>query len=92
MKLEWSASKNEWLKKVRDVSFEEVTLRIRSADFLDGFDHPDQLKYPGQKILVLEIRGYAYSVPYVETSDGFFLKTIIPSRKLTRKYLGGDES
>jgi len=35
----------------------------------------------------LDIGNYAYLVPFVETESEIFLKTIIPSRKATRKYL-----
>ena len=37
----------------------------------------------------VDVDGYAYLVPCVPTDDGYFLKTIIPSRKATRKYFGG---
>jgi len=33
-----------------------------------------------------------YLVPYVEELDGYFLKTVIPSRKATREYLGQGET
>jgi hypothetical protein len=54
---------------------------------LDSFDNPNQKKYPGQKLYVIEIDRYAYIVPFVESEDSIFLKTIIPSRKATKKYL-----
>ena len=55
-------------------------------------DHPNKKKYPNQKILIVEISGYAYLVPYVKDEDGsLILKTIIPSRKATKKYLGGKD-
>ncbi len=47
--------------------------------------HPNQIKYPGQMISVVEVDGYVYLVPFVETETEIFLKTIIPSRKATRK-------
>jgi hypothetical protein len=43
--------------------------------------------YPGQKIAVVKIGDYAYLVPYVQQGDDIFLKTIIPSRKATKKYV-----
>ncbi|TVQ22148.1 MAG: hypothetical protein EA383_15885 [Spirochaetaceae bacterium] len=46
-------------------------------------------QYPGQKILVVRIEEYVYVVPFVDSDEGRFLKTIIPSRKATRDYLGG---
>jgi len=38
--------------------------------------------------MIIAIDGYAYIIPYVEKEDEIFLKTIIPSRKATEKYLG----
>ncbi len=57
-------------------------------DVLEILDHPSQEKYPDQKVAIISIEDYAYLVPYVEDEEGIFLKTIIPSRKATGKYLG----
>lgn len=51
-------------------------------------EHPNRDRYPNQQILVVKIDDYAYLVPFVESKQGRFLKTIIPSRKATRQYLG----
>ena len=48
----------------------------------------NQQKYPGQRIMVVGINNYVYLVPYIENEDELFLKTIIPSRRATEKYLG----
>ena len=40
-------------------------------------------------MMVVNVEGYAYLVPVVEDDQEVFLKTIIPSRKATRDYLGG---
>ena len=88
----WNHEKNETLKTAREVSFEEVTLAIEEEGLLDILQHPNPEKYPGQRILVVCLRGYVYLVPFVEEADFYFLKTIIPSRKATRDYLGGDNS
>jgi len=58
---------------------------------LDVLEHPNQEKYQGQKIFVVQIDEYAYLVPFVEDEREIFLKTIIPSGKATRKYLKGNE-
>lgn len=84
----WSPEKNEQLKMERGISFEDVVFHIEAGDEIDLFEHPNQERYPGQKISVVLIEGYAYLVPFVESSDQIFLKTIIPSRKATRHYLG----
>lgn len=88
----WNHEKNETLKTIRGVSFEEVTLAIEGESLLDILQHPNPEKYSGQRILVVCLLDYVYLVPFVEEADFYFLKTIIPSRKATRDYLGGDNS
>ncbi len=85
----WNKEKNEQLRIERGVSFEQITMHIERGDLLDIVDHPNQEKYPNQQLLVVEINDYVYLVPFVENENGKFLKTIIPSRKATRVYLGG---
>jgi len=84
----WNPEKNEWLRRERGVSFEDVVFHIDSGDEVDIFDHPNQQRYPGQKISVVLIEGYIYLVPFVESKDEIFLKAIIPSRKASKQYLG----
>lgn len=84
----WSREKNEMLKTERGISFEQVVMHIERNDILDVYEHPNQKRYRNQQILVVAIENYAYVVPFVESSEGRFLKTVIPSRKATRKYLG----
>ena len=65
-------------------------MAIEIGALLDDFPHPDQERYPGQRILAVEVRGYVFLVPYV-TADGVrFLKTIYPSRKAQRRYRGDE--
>ena len=85
---DWNDEKNEFLKKVRGVSFEDVVFHIQNGDVLDVIKHPKADRYPKQNIIVLNIDGYVYLVPYLKTRGTRFLKTIIPSRKATREYLG----
>jgi uncharacterized DUF497 family protein len=85
----WDIEKNEKLKSERGISFEQVVMHIERGDVLDIFFHPNQEKYPNQQIIVVEINECAYLVPFVESSKGKFLKTIFPSRKATRDYVGG---
>jgi len=82
----WDPSKNEKLKAERNISFEEIVFHIGQGSEVDVFEHPNQERYPGQKISVVLIEGYAYLVPYVESETEIFLKTIIPSRKATKRY------
>lgn len=63
-------------------------MRMERKEVLDTMEHPNQDRYPGQKIAIVELRGYIYLVPYLEEGKTIFLKTIIPSRKATKKYLG----
>lgn len=85
---DWSNEKNEELIKDRGISFEEVVFCIMHDGLLDIIEHPNKDKYPNQNIFIVEIDNYVYLVPFVE-EDGFvFLKTIIPSRKMTKIYLG----
>jgi uncharacterized DUF497 family protein len=84
----WNPEKNDQLKEERGISFEEVVLNIQLGNEVDIYEHPNQERYPGQKISVVLIEGYAYLVPFVENEEEFFLKTIIPSRKATKQYSG----
>ncbi len=86
----WDNEKNRRLKAERDVSFEEVVFYIERGQLLDIVEHPNQEKYQGQRIFIVNIGEYAYLVPFVETEREIFLKTIIPSRKATKEYLRGD--
>ena len=83
----WNTEKNIRLKTERGVSFEEVVSAMSNGGLLVVLDHPNTDQYPNQRMFVVRIRGYAYLVPFVETKQEVFLKTIIPSRKATRFYL-----
>jgi uncharacterized DUF497 family protein len=83
----WNEEKNFKLKEERGVCFEDVVFKIEMGEILDLLEHPNKKRYPNQRIFVVEIDGYAYLVPFVETEEEVFLKTIIPSRKATKKYL-----
>lgn len=84
---QWDNAKNEWLKENRGVSFEEVVILLEREDVLEIVDHPNQDKYPRQKIATVWMNDYAYLVPYVQEREMIFLKTIIPSRKATNQYV-----
>ena len=83
----WDNEKNELLKSTRGVCFEQVVLLMERGEVLDTIEHPNEKRYPGQKIAVVMIDTYIYLVPYVEHNEEIFLKTIIPSRKATNKYM-----
>jgi len=83
----WDADKNEKLKTERGVSFEEIVFHIERGDILDILEHLNPERYAGQRIFVVQREDYAYLVTFVEEGDQVVLKTIIPSRKATKKYL-----
>jgi len=85
----WSHEKNEQLVRERGISFEEVVFHIERGDVLDVLEHPNDERYPEQRLFVVAVDDYAYLVPFVESEEELFLKTIIPSRKATKRYLGG---
>ncbi|MCD6134494.1 MAG: BrnT family toxin [Candidatus Omnitrophica bacterium] len=88
MKLfDWDEEKNKRLKRDRGISFEEVVFYIANGFVLDIVLHPNQNKYPNQKMFIVNIDNYAYLVPFIENNEIIYLKTIIPSRKATKKYL-----
>lgn len=89
---DWDEEKNSLLKELREVSFEDVQTAIEAGRVLDEIAHPNKKRYPNQRILIVEIEDYAYYVPYVEDEEKYFLKTIFPSRKATKKYLFGGEN
>jgi uncharacterized DUF497 family protein len=88
VQFDWNPSKNEWLRAVRGIAFEDVLLHIQGEDLLDVIAHANADRYPGQRIMVVKIEDYVWLVPFVESEGRIFLKTIIPSRKMTRRYLG----
>ena len=88
----WDTEKNERLKAGRGISFEEIVLAVEQGGLKDILPHPNQRRYPGQVVLVVVYREYAFLVPSVEEEKHYCLKTVIPSRKATRDYLGMDDS
>ena len=83
----WSTEKDQQLIQQRGISFESIVSSIARGNLWDVLEHPNQDRYPGQLIYVVEVDEYFYLVPFVIQADGTrFLKTIIPSRKATRDY------
>lgn len=86
--INWKPDKNQQLIEERGVSFEDVVFYLLQDEILDDIEHPSSDKYPNQRIFVLSIDDYIHLVPYVESSTEIFLKTVIPSRKAIKAYLG----
>jgi len=87
MRIEWNEEKNTLLKKERNISFEDVLVKILDGDYIDIIPHPNQEKYPHQMVFIFLLREYIYLVPFVRREEAVFLKTIIPSRKFTRIFI-----
>jgi uncharacterized DUF497 family protein len=86
--INWNSTKNQQVIVERGVSFEDVVFHLQQGALLDDIENTNSDKDPGQRALVISIDDYVYLVPYVEDQKEMFLKTIIPSRKATKKYLG----
>ncbi len=86
----WDPGKNEKLTAERGISFEEIVYHIEKGDVLDILEHRNQEKYESQRVFIVRVGDYAYLVPFIETENEVTLKTIIPSRKATRRYLRGE--
>jgi uncharacterized DUF497 family protein len=82
----WNPEKNQILIQERGISFERIIFEISMGNEVTVVMHPNQEKYPGQMISVVQVDDYVYLVPFIETESEIFLKTIIPSRKATREY------
>ncbi len=81
---QWDNEKNEKLKEERGISFEEIVFHIERGDILDILEHPNQERYRGQRVFVINVEGYVYLVPFLEMENEVILKTIIASRKGTK--------
>jgi uncharacterized DUF497 family protein len=84
----WDDAKNAKLRKERGIGFEDIVFHIERGDLLNILEHPNPDRYAGQRIFVVQREAYVYLVPFVEDENTVFLKTIIPSRKATKQYLG----
>ena len=85
----WNAAKDRILREKRRISFQEVADAIEEGRVVDLLPHHNQERYPGQQTYYVEVRRYIYMVPFVTEPDGTeFLKTVIPSGRATRRYLG----
>ena len=79
MEIKWNLLKNERLKKIRGVSFEELL----NSKLISVKKNPSR---ENQNILLFEYKQYIWIVPYVKEKDYIFLKTLFPSRKYTKLY------
>jgi hypothetical protein len=87
--IRWSDEKDALLLASRGIGFERIAEMIEALRYLALEAHWNPLRFPNQRVFVLDVDGYAYLVPFVESPGAIFLKTAIPSRKATRLYLRG---
>lgn len=80
--------KNRKLIELRGISFEEVISVLENKGPIDIVRNKNDEKYSHQRMYVVELNGYVYLIPFVEQENEIFLKTIFPSRKATKRYLG----
>lgn len=86
VKFDWNPEKNAWLKSERSVSFEDIALLLAAGQVWKVMDHPNQVRYPNQRVFLVPIDGYITFVPFVMDGETFFLKTAIPHRHATKDY------
>ena len=84
----WDEAKNAKLKVERGIGFEDIVFHIERGDLLDTLEHTNPERYKGQRVFIVRRDDYVYVVPFVEDEKLVFLKTIMPSRKATKQYLG----
>ena len=81
--IRWNLLKSERLKRTRGASFEEII----QSKLIAVKKHP---KKSNQNIMLFDSKGYIWVVPYVETENEIFLKTLYPSRSYTKQYRRGE--
>lgn len=88
--IRFNEEKNQLLKATRGVSFDDVEDAIDAGNLLADIAHPSQ-KHANQRMYAVRIKQYVYAVPYIRNQEKgeVFLKTIYPSRTLTKNYLKG---
>ncbi len=84
MKIVFDETKNNKLKKERGVDLETVIEKMTEGKIILDFKHPNDKKYLNQRIMVIDINGYPYCVPYLKTKDEIVLKTIFPDRRFKK--------
>jgi len=86
--INWNSTKNQQLVSERGISFEDIVFYMQQGQLLDDIQHPNSVKYPEQRIFVVNVDNYVHLVPYIENQQEIFLKTVIPSRKVTKQSFG----
>lgn len=83
MKISWNDEKDTLLRASRNVSFQQVKDAIDAGNFMGPEVNPTR---QGQQIIIVWLNNYPHIVPIViDDSGNWFLKTIIPSRKVKKE-------
>jgi hypothetical protein len=90
--INFNEEKNQLLEATRGINFEDVLDAIKAGNLLADISHPSGHRLK-QRMYVVKVSGYAYAVPYVinDEKKEIFLKTVYPSRTLTKIYIKGDD-
>ena len=82
----WDEEKNQKLQAERSISFDQIAEIILRKEYLDILENKAR---PDQQIFVIKLNNYIYAVPFVmDVQKNIILKTVFPSRKLYKKYIG----
>lgn len=92
-RFDFSNEKDLILRETRGIGFREVIKAAQQGRILNDLEDANQEEYPDQRLLIVEINGYAYVAPYVFNAKQkvSFLKTVYPSRKATKRYLNKED-
>ncbi len=90
MDFRFGEEKNRHLSETRGITFEDVIEAIAEHGVLAAYEHPNQQKYPGQRIMVVRINDYPHCVPFAIDGETIDLKTVYPSRRF-RYLIEGDK-
>ncbi len=83
---DYNDAKNSKLLQERGIGFEDIITILDTKGYLAVIDHPNPTKYPNQQIYMIDVNNYVYLVPFEKHNNKCVLKTIYPSRKMTRLY------
>ena len=86
MYFDWNEEKNKQIKEKRAICFEDFVQAFNDDNVIDIIEHFNKKQYPNQKLFIVELNDYIHYVPFVQDDEKYFLKNIIPSRKLHKLY------
>jgi hypothetical protein len=86
-KYRWNEDKDRLLLETRWVCFAMIADAVDSWNLLWIEPNKNKDKYPFQEVMFVLLNDYVYEVPYISDWETAFLKTIIPSRKATKRFV-----